>query len=206
MGKKRKLKREKNAESQNNINVNIFLDKELHEDERLVQAIVRAHELIELRQKEKKQMQDDDTKKAWLEALGQKEYSKDKCVLKNWWNSFANDFRLIWKVIFFKKENANEMRTTLSLISLALVGIFGVCKMGLYIVALLLLLFAISKGVLGIGYAVMALGVWLFARAFRIAMFEVAKIKDANMLIAVFSGCISFVAVLISIVSLLVSL
>ena len=52
----------------------------------------------------------------------------------------------------------------------------------------------------------MALGVWLFARAFRIAMFEVAKIKDANMLIAVFSGCISFVAVLISIVSLLVSL
>ena len=56
MGKKRKLKREKNKESQNNINVNIFLDKELHEDERLVQAIVRAHELIELRQKEKKQM------------------------------------------------------------------------------------------------------------------------------------------------------
>ena len=45
---------------------------------------------------------------------------------------------------------------------------------------------------------------WVFARIFRIASFEMEKMKDGNLLTAIFSGVLSFVAVVIAIVAIIV--
>jgi len=49
-----------------------------------------------------------------------------------------------------------------------------------------------------------AVVLWVFARIFRIASFEVEKIDDGNLIIAIFSGVLSFVAVVIAIVAIIV--
>ena len=49
-----------------------------------------------------------------------------------------------------------------------------------------------------------AIVLWVFARIFRIASFEIEKIEDGNLIIAIFSGVLSFVAVVIAIVAIIV--
>lgn len=65
--------------------------------------------------------------------------------------------------------------------------------------------FAFKGDVDIIAYLLIAAITWMFGRAFRIAIFEIDKIRDDNLLISIFSGCISFVAMVVAIIALFIS-
>ena len=52
--------------------------------------------------------------------------------------------------------------------------------------------------------ATIATVLWVFARIFRIAALEVEAIQDGNLIIALFSGVLSFVSVVTAIVAIVV--
>lgn len=87
---------------------------------------------------------------------------------------------------------------------LAVIGIFALCKWVLYLCAASMI-YGIWNNSIEIALGCMiAIVLWVFARIFRIASFEIEKIEDGNLIIAIFSGVLSFVAVIIAIVAIIV--
>ena len=98
------------------------------------------------------------------------------------------------------------MHATFSLMSLSVLGIFAMCKWCLYILCVVIFVGALMEGIAGVGYIPIAFFAWFLARMFRIAMFEIEKLKDGNLLITIFSVSISLVALAISILTLVISI
>ena len=115
-----------------------------------------------------------------------------------------NDIVGLVKLLFFKQKDIRDPRATFALMNLATVGVFSICKWILYIVVIAIILGIIQLKVdffLGITVSFV---LWMLARIFRMASFEIEKIRDGNLLIAIFSGALSFVAVAIAIIALFI--
>ena len=199
--KNKKQKKNKNSEKQQNpVNSNqIIVDSKIMAD-----AIVRAYQIIENDKAEKAIELEEAEKKEWQEIMGQKEYPEnEKWYLKRF-HIARNNFMSIWNLLFFKSKNVRDLRATFSLIQLAVVYIFKLCKWCLYFISFAAVISAFQNGVENLSNLAIAFVIWAFARLFRIASFEVEKVKDGNLLIALFSGCISFVAMVVAIIAMFV--
>ena len=145
-----------------------------------------------------------ENQKEWNQILGQKEYPENE----NWfWKNVhkkRNDIVALYKLLFFKQKDVRDPRATFVLISLATMGIFSICKWMLYIfvISIIVGMFKMKIDIL-LGIT-LSFVLWMLARIFRMASFEVEKIRDGNLLIAIFSGVLSFVAVIIAIVAIIV--
>lgn len=205
MGKKRRNKRgqtkQNNQQKQKDItqvNVNEI------EENTLTQAIVKAYQIIEENKKEEENRLANKAKKEWQKVIGQKEYPQnEKWYLKKV-HEIRNNWNAMWSLFFFKSENVRDIRTTLGLMQLAVIGIFTICKWCLYFISLAMVYSVLTNCADVISHLSFAFATWMFARVFRIAVFEIEKMKDGNLLIAIFSGCISFVAMVVAIITLLV--
>lgn len=174
------------------------------EESTLTQAIVKAYQIIEENKKEEENRLANRAKKEWQKVIGQKEYPEnEKWYLKKV-HEIRNNWNAMWSLFFFKSENVRDIRTTLGLMQLAVIGIFTICKWCLYFISLAMVYSVLTNGVDVILHLSFAFATWMFARVFRIAVFEIEKMKDGNLLIAIFSGCISFTAMVVAIITLLV--
>lgn len=174
------------------------------DQESLTEAIVKAYQIIEEQKVEKEVELAEKAKKEWQKIIGQKEYpDNEKWYIKRI-HAVRNNLALLWKILFFKAENVKDLRTTLGLMRLLVIGIFSICKWCLYVISLAILYATFQKDAVVIINLIMAFTTWVFARLFRIASFEVEKIKDGNISIAIFSGCISFVAMVIAIITIFI--
>ena len=194
-------KQKKNSEKQQNpVNSNqIIIDSKIMAD-----AIVKAYQIIEKEKVEKAIELEKNEKKEWQEIMGQKEYPEnEKWYLKRF-HIARNNFMSIWNLLFFKSKNVRDLRATFSLIQLAVVYIFKLCKWCLYVISFAASISAFQNGVENLSNLAIAFVIWTFARLFRIASFEVEKVKDGNLLIALFSGCISFVAMVVAIIAIFI--
>lgn len=197
---KNKKQKQKNKKDQNSVNSNqIIID-----DQTMTDAIVKAYQIIEKQKVETEIELEKKEKREWQEIMGQKEYPEnEKWYLKRF-HIARNNFMSIWNLLFFKSKNARDLRATFSLIQLAVVEIFKLCKWCLYFISFVATISAFQNGVENISNLAIAFVIWAFARLFRIASFEVEKVKDGNLLIALFSGCISFVAMVVAIIAIFV--
>ena len=197
---KNKKQKQKNKKDQNSVNSNqIIID-----DQTMTDAIVKAYQIIEKQKVETEIELEKKEKREWQEIMGQKEYPEnEKWYLKRF-HIARNNFMSIWNLLFFKSKNARDLRATFSLIQLAVVEIFKLCKWCLYFISFVATISAFQNGVENISNLAIAFVIWTFARLFRIASFEVEKVKDGNLLIALFSGCISFVAMVVAIIAIFV--
>lgn len=197
---KNKKQKQKNKKDQNSVNSNqIIID-----DQTMTDAIVKAYQIIEKQKVETEIELEKKEKREWQEIMGQKEYPEnEKWYLKRF-HIARNNFMSIWKSLFFKSKNARDLRATFSLIQLAVVEIFKLCKWCLYFISFAATISAFQNGVENLSNLAIAFVIWAFARLFRIASFEVEKVKDGNLLIALFSGCISFVAMVVAIIAIFV--
>lgn len=205
MGNKRRNKRgqtKKNNQKKQKDNTQV--NATMMEESVLTQAIVKAYQIIEERKKEEENRLASKEKKEWKKVTGQKEYPEnEKWYLKKI-HEVRNDCSVTWNLFFFKPGNVRDIRATLGLIQLAVIGIFKVCKWCLYFISLAMIYFVLVNGADAFLYLLFALAIWMFARVFRIAVFEIEKMKDGNLLVAIFSGCISFIAMVAAIITLLV--
>ena len=201
MGKKQKKRCKQGKKEQ----VNVFALNEMTINTKdLMEAIVEAYQIIEKKKAEQEIELEKNAKKEWQEILGQKVYPKDEKWHLKEIHTVKNDIVAIWKLLFLKPENVRGLRATYALMQSALVEIFKLYKWTLYVIAAVIFGSIFQNGTNIIVRIVIAVGIWMFARLFRIASFEIDKMQDENLLIAIFSGCISFVAMIVAIVALFV--
>lgn len=199
--KNKKQKKNKNSEKQKN---SVSSNQIIIDDQMMVDAIVKAYQIIEKQKVENEIELEKNEKREWREIMGQKEYPEnEKWYLKRL-HIARNNWIAIWNLLFFKSKNARDLRATFSLIQLAVVEIFKLCKWCLYFVSFAIVISALQNGGDSLSNIAIAIVIWAFARLFRIASFEVEKVKDGNLLIALFSGCISFVAMIIAIITIFI--
>ena len=200
MKNKKQKKNKNNEKQQNHVNSNqIILDSKIMTD-----AIVKAYQIIEQEKVEKEIELEKNERREWLEIMGQKEYPEnEKWYLKRF-HIVRNTWVAIWNLLFLKAKNARDLRATFSLMQLAVVEIFKLCKWCLYFVSITAAISAFQNGGDSISNLAIVFVIWAFARLFRIASFEVEKVKDGNLLIALFSGCISFVAMVVAIIAIFI--
>ncbi len=166
--------------------------------------LIKAHEEYERCRITEKEKEDKKRQEEWLRLLNQKEYpSNEKWILCKC-HKFRNDFFLLKNILFIKAKDVRDMRATFGLMRLAVIGIFSLCKWVLYVCAASMI-YGVWNNTIDIALGCMfAFILWVFARIFRIASFEVEKIDDGNLIIAIFSGVLSFVAVVTAIIAIIV--
>ena len=170
----------------------------------MTDAIVKAHQMIEKQKVEKEIELEKNENREWKEIMGQKEYPENEKWYLKILHIARNNFMSVWNLLFFKSKNARDLRATFSLVKLAVVEIFKIGKWCLYFVSFAAVVSAFQNRGENLSNLAIAFVIWAFARLFRIAAFEVEKVKDGNLLIALFSGCISFVAMLVAIIAIFV--
>lgn len=203
MGKKRRSKNSQKKQNNQKKQKEITQVNEI-EESALTQAIVRAYQIIEKNKKEEEARLANQAKKEWQRVIGQKEYPDNEKWFWKKIHTIRNNWNAMWSLFFFKSENVRDIRTTLGLMQLAVIGIFTICKWCLYFISLAMVYLILINGADVVSHLPFAFVTWMFARVFRIAVFEIEKMKDGNLLIAIFSGCISFAAMVVAVITLLV--
>lgn len=174
------------------------------DEKTLAHEIIKAHEEYEHYKLIEKEKEDKKRQEEWLKILNQKEYPLNEKWIWRKCHKFRNDFFLLKNLLFIKAKDVRDMRATFGLMRLATSGVFILCKWALYLLAASMI-YGIWNDTIETALGCMiAVVVWVFARIFRIASFEVEKIEDGNLVIAIFSGVLSFVAVVIAIVAIIV--
>ena len=195
MGKKKRTNNKQNTSS----NTLKSIDEKV-----LAREIVKAHEEYEHYRQTEKEKEEKRQQEEWLKTLNQKEYPPNEKWIWRKCHQIRNDFFLFKNLLFIKTKDVKDMRATFGLMRLAVIGIFALCKWVLYLCAASMI-YGIWNNSIEIALGCMiAIVLWVFARIFRIASFEIEKIEDGNLIIAIFSGVLSFVAVVIAIVAIIV--
>lgn len=193
----------KNRTRSNKQNTSYAMEK-IIDEKLLAHEIVKAYEEAERYRNAEKEKQEKKEREEWLRFLNQKKYPLNEKWFLRKYHEFRNDFFGAKKLLFIKKEEVRDIRATFGLLRLAVIGIFSLCKWILYGCAAGLIYCVWNHTVeLALG-ATIAIVLWVFARIFRIAAFEIESIQDGNLIIALFSGVLSFVAVVTAIVAIIV--
>lgn len=195
MGKKKRTNNKQNSSSTTMKNI---------DEKVLAREIIKAHEEYEHYRQTEKEKEEKKRQEEWLKTLNQKEYPSNEKWIWRKCHQIRNDFFLYKNLLFIKAKDVKDMRATFGLMRLAVIGIFALCKWVLYLCAASMI-YGICNNSIEIALGCMiAIVLWVFARIFRIASFEIEKIEDGNLIIAIFSGVLSFVAVVIAIVAIIV--
>lgn len=202
--KKKKKQTQNRQKKQERDSVLHFNDKVI-EEETLTQAMIKAYQIIEGKKKAKEVELENKEKKEWQEALGQKDFPENEKWIWKKIHAARNDLFALWNILFFKSKNVKDMRTTMLLMQLAVMGMFAICKWCLYLFSIAGIYSLVIGQVDYIPGLSITLVAWMFARIFRIAAFEIEKMKDGNLLIAIFSGCVSFAAMVVAVIALFVN-
>ena len=174
------------------------------DEKTLAHEIIKAHEAYEHYKMIEKEKEDKKHQDEWLKILNQKEYPSNKKWILRKCHKFRNDFFLLKNILFIKAKDVRDMRATFGLMRLATSGVFTLCKWALYLLAASMIYGVWNDTIETALGCMIAVILWVFARIFRIASFEVEKINDGNLIINIFSGILSFVAVVIAIVAIIV--
>lgn len=197
-----KTKRKKRNKQE--IIINLESNQIIFDQKTLTEAIVNAYQIVEEQKMKKKIEEEEKVKKEWNKAIGKKEYPEnEKWYLKSLHN-VRNNLVILWNLFFFEPKNVRDLRATLTLMKVSVMGIFGLCKLCLYSISIIMIYTVFQNRVNMLPNIAMAFATWLFARVFRIASFEIDKMEDGNLLIAIFSGCISFVAMAIALITIFI--
>lgn len=195
MGKKKRTNNKQNTSSNTLKNI---------DEKVLAREIVKAHEEYEHYRQTEKEKEEKRQQEEWLKTLNQKEYPPNEKWIWRKCHQIRNAFFLFINLLFIKAKDVRDIRATFGLMRLAVIGIFALCKWILYLCASAMVYGVWSKAIeLPLGLMI-AFVLWVVARIFRIASFEMEKMKDGNLLTAIFSGVLSFVAVVIAIVAIIV--
>ena len=173
--------------------------------DKLAESIVCATEKLEEKKNKKNEEENNADQIEWNRILKQKDYPKNEKWIKRKWHKFRNEFMAYMELVFFKEKNVKDAIATFALIKLATEMMFACIKWSLYIFTIKFLYdFIIDPMDNGLLFA-FAFIAWTIARLIRIAVFEIKKMKDANLILNIFSGSISFVALIVAIVAIIIS-
>ena len=175
--------------------------------EKLALAIVKAQELSkQMLEKEKTDKLKCNTQN-WHKIIGYKEHKADEKWFAGKLLSVRNFFSVFIHFLFFNKKYAKSDAMTYAILQIAMSAIFSACKWILYYISIMYILEFIESFIEPINivnwfnflYASVS---FIFARIFRIAVFEIDNMKDRNYLITIFSATTCFIAMIIAIIAM----
>ena len=171
------------------------------DEDALSKAFVKAYFEIESEKEAKVKRLAEAERRELMKSFGQKELSENENSIKRFFHKIGNDIRLIVKLLFIKREEVKNTRATFALMSLTLSAIFTIVKWLLYFLSFGLFLGVVLRKINAL-WLVVTLLVWLVARIFRIAVFEIDEMRDDALLTSIFSGVLAFVAAVAAIIAL----
>lgn len=198
MGKKRYAKK--------TVPVTLNTQGQAFDYKELANAIVLAQKEAEaLREKEQEQLREKQQQE-WEIVLGKKVYLKENCVTKilhRWRNSVVPFF----KIMFLSREEVEGDRATFVLLRSALLFLFGAIKLLFYLLTIVLIaasIYSFEKkrfafSIIPLMYALLA---FMLGRIFRIAGFEIEKMKDRTYLLSILSAVTALIAMILALVAL----
>ena len=185
-----------------NINIDIDYDK-------LAKAIIKAQNQIDEDKAKEQERQKEERLVEWQKNLNYTNYPTSEKWCKRIWHSIKNTICVFWSMCTLKKEKIDEDKITFGLLQLAGSSIFSFISFLLYIITFAIIAFLISDSmndnILANAqpfFAVYAILTLLFASIFRIAAFEIEKIKSKDYLISIISVTTSIVAMIVAIIAL----
>lgn len=175
--------------------------------EKLAHAVANA--LIEADSMREKQREEDrkQAQERLNHVLRGKDCPTNAGKVKRLWYKVRNWVGSSWHLLWLKKKEAENIQAATALAQLALVVIFGGCQFLLYGMAIShiyrlffsLTTFQVLPTVLHLLWSVAS---FLYAQLFRLARFEVDRLRDGEYVIALLSGVASFLAMLFTLISL----
>lgn len=173
--------------------------------DKLAESIVCATEKLEEKKNKKKDEENNAHQEEWNRILKQKEYPENEKWVKRQWHKCRNELMAYIELVLFKEKNAKDPIATFALIKFATEMMFACIKWILYIFSIKFIYnFCVNPtdNVILLAFALIA---WTIARLMRIAVFEIKKMEDTNLILNIFSGSISFVALIVAIVAIVIS-
>lgn len=208
MTKRNNRKKSVNAKSKSRNEVmknNNFTDFDY---EKLAMAIVRAHEIYKKSEEDELTNETKQNIREWHKIIGYKDHSENENWIKGKLLSVRNFISIFIHFLLFNKKHVRSDVMTYALLQMATSIIFSACKWILYYVSLMCAIkyvrlhYEPSDTIKEI-YIIYACVAFVFARIFRIAVFEIDNMKDKNYLIAIFSATTCFIAMIIAIITYL---
>ena len=170
--------------------------------DKLAESIVKASERLDEKKKNQQEQEDTLQGRQWKKILNQKDYPPNENWLKRRLHKFRNEIMLYKELMFFKEKNTKEAITTFALINLVTQAICTCIKIFLYLLTLIFICKFVIEPKTNFVLFILAIFIWTLARLTRIAIFEISKLEDNNLLLNIFSGSVSFIALIVAIIAI----
>lgn len=186
----------KNKPKPQTVTAEIDYDKLAHA---IASALIEADSIREAQKEEEEKHKKEQLRK----ILGEKEYPQKAKLRKA-----HNEFVMFWNLLFLSEKNAEYLSGATIFAQFLLEAIFSACKSALYFVDFLAVVFIIYSFVIGKPlysalFLLLFLVSFMYARYFRLAIFEVQHMKDRNYMISFLSAIASFFAMLFALIGLI---
>lgn len=197
-------KKKNNSMIVNNIE-SVNLDIEY---QKLAKAIVKAQQEadnqkeIEKKETEEKQRKNIIAKRK--EILKEQDFSNIKCRLWRFIRTFFNTWRVYINIMRLSKENIKYFSAVDSLINIANALLFRIFRIVLYLVALFAVILIFFKMNIVV-CVVVAFASFTIAQLIRIAENEVENMTERDYAVAIFSGLISVMSLIVSVISIIIT-
>ena len=157
---------------------------------------------IEKKETEEKQRKNIIAKRK--EILKEQDFSNIKCRLWRFIRTFFNTWRVYINIMRLSKENIKYFSAVDSLINIANALLFRIFRIVLYLVALFAVTLIFFKMNIVV-CVVVAFASFTIAQLIRIAENEVENMTERDYAVAIFSGLISVMSLIVSIISMIIT-
>lgn len=187
---------------------NVFRSTTEIDYDKLAKAIVKAQQEadnqkeIEKKETEEKQRKDIIAKRK--EILKEQDFSNIKCRLWRFIRTFFNTWRVYINIMRLSKENIKYFSAVDSLINIANALLFRIFRIVLYLVALFAVILIFFKMNIVV-CVVVAFASFTIAQLIRIAENEVENMTERDYAVAIFSGLISVMSLIVSVISIIIT-
>lgn len=187
---------------------NIFRSTTEIDYDKLAKAIVKAQQEadnqkeIEKKETEEKQRKNIIAKRK--EILKEQDFSNIKCRLWRFIRTFFNTWRVYINIMRLSKENIKYFSAVDSLINIANALLFRIFRIVLYLVALFAVILIFFKMNIVV-CVVVAFASFSIAQLIRIAENEVENMTERDYAVAIFSGLISVMSLIVSVISIIIT-
>lgn len=170
--------------------------------DKLAEAIVKSNRMIEQDEKHQEDKARQDVIQQRKKYLKEKDFSHIKNPIWRGIRTFLNRIRVIKRLLFIPKIEITKFSAIDGLICLFTTVMLYIFRIVLYVISAALLLSILwgNNALVAISFAFLT---FVFAQLFRIAQYEVDRIKNRDYLLALFVGILTAISIVISLITLL---
>lgn len=217
MGRKRNRNRNRNRnKTTQNANKQIMSNVTEIDYDKLAQAIVKAHQTIKENEEAEQQKQKELDQIEWNKLIGYTE-NNEKTFFKRVRHNFRNKCNKLKFLIRYDSDKHQKPNMIYNIIELLTESVFDIIKLVCFTSGVVILVVSIYGYILSynncqyemeflyVPLFIYAISVVIYGILFRVAQKQVEFLKEKDQLISIFSAMTCFVAMILAIISLIIT-